>query len=338
VRRRDKSGWNVVLALQGGSAHGAYIWGVVDRLLEEDGPTIEGVTGTSSGAVNAALLAYGLIDGDRQAARDLLGRFWRRISEESEARRWTAHMLLRLLRPHILRIGQKAGFFDVMARILLPYDFDPSTMEPLRSVIDECIDFDRLRSADTIGLFVNATDIETTDNRVFTRAEMTLDAVCASCCLPFLFEAVEIDGRQYWDGGYMGNPTIYPVIYEGGTDDVILVLSAPLGIGAVPETSAGILSRVTQISFSSALQRELRAINFVTDLLDRDLVKPKSGLRRITLHRIEPAAPFDDGRKNRSFDAEWSFLRRLCDRGRADAERFLQTAPCYGGQAPELRV
>lgn len=334
----DNKDWKVVLALQGGSAHGAYVWGVVDRLLQEDGPTIVGVTGTSSGAVNATVLAYGLIGGDRQAARDLLERFWQRISEESEGRRWTAHMLVRLLRPQILRLGQKAAFFDAMARILLPYDFDPRTMEPLRSVINECIDFDRLRRADTIGLFINATDVETTENRVFAREEITVDAVCASCCLPFLFEAVEIDGRRYWDGGYMGNPTIYPVIYEGKSDEVILVLSTPLGGGPAPETSAGILSRITQISFSSALHRELRAIKFVTDLIEKDLVKPEAGLRRITLHRIEPAGQIDEGAGNRSFDADWSFLMRLRNQGRADAERFIETAVRDGTLASELRV
>ena len=180
----------VVLALQGGAAHGAFVWGVLDRLLEDERLEIEGVSGTSSGAVNAALLASGMIDNDREQARKLLETFWRRLSESFTKRRWNTPTLLRLLRSQLMRVSRKEAFFDVMSRILLPYSINPKTMNPLRSVIKECVDFERLRVEKPIKLFINATNIATNANRVFKGDEISLDAVCASCCLPYLFDAV----------------------------------------------------------------------------------------------------------------------------------------------------
>jgi NTE family protein len=306
----------ILLALQGGAALGAFGWGVVDRLLDDERLEIEGVSGTSSGAVNALLLAYGLIGSERSAAQSLLEHFWHRISEESESRRWRRLQSLSLLGMKILQIRRKEVFLEAMSRLLLPYQYDPVTMDPLRLVLGELIDFDRLQASETIKLFINATNIVTSKNRIFPRDEICIDAVCASCCLPFLFDAVEIDGQHYWDGGYMGNPTVYPLIYECSSLDVVLVLTSHLESKAVPSTSAEIINRVSQVSFSSSLMREMRAIHFVTRLVDDGHVSKEAGLRRINIHIISPPPNDPEFDAARSFNAEWPTMQSMQARGR----------------------
>jgi NTE family protein len=328
----------VTLALQGGAAHGAFVWGVLDRLLEEERLAFEGVSGTSSGAINAVLLAYGLIEGDRAAARALLARFWKRISEASEARRWTANMVLRLARARIRQLARKEGFFDLMSRILLPYEFDAVTMDPLRAVIAEMVDFERLRRERPMSLFINATNISTNENRIFDAEEVSLDAVCASCCLPYLFEAVEVEGERYWDGGYMGNPTIYPLIYHCTTTDIVMVLTTPLGPKPPPEAAADIMTRVSQVSFTSAFMREMRAIAFVTDLIERKLVSPEANLRKIHMHAVAPEADDPSFAVSQRFNADWPFLEDLRDKGRAAAGAWLAEAFPKVGERSSIDV
>jgi NTE family protein len=314
----------VLLAMQGGAAFGAFGWGVLDRLLADERLEIEGVSGTSSGAVNAAVLTYGLIGNDRDRARKLLGRFWQRISEASESRRWGRFRSLRLLGPKLLHIHRKEIFLEVMSRILLPYNYNPLTMDPLRAVIDEIIDFERLASSETIKLFVNATNVATGKNRVFSRQEISLDALCASCCLPFLFDAVAVDGQRYWDGGYMGNPTIYPLIYNCSSHDIVLVLTSPVEDKAQPGTAAEILNRVSEVSFTAALVREMRAIGFVTNLIAKELVSPEAGLRKVNVHIIAPSQDDSDFGTAMNFSADWAHIERMQARGRNITEVWLQ--------------
>lgn len=313
----------VVLALQGGAALGAFGWGVLDRLLEDRRLEIEGVSGTSSGAVNAAVLAYGLIGNNRDHARELLGAFWKRISNESEKKRWGRLRSLRLLGPKVFQIRRRDVFLEVMSRLLLPYQYDPLTMDPLRSVIAETINFDILRSSKTISLFINATNIATNKNRVFPRNEISLDAVCASCCLPFLFEAVDVDGERYWDGGYMGNPTIYPLIDNCRSRDIILVLTSNIESKTVPHTSAEIVNRVSQVSFTSALMREMRAVNFVTRLIENGFVNPEAGLQKVNIHIIAPPTEDSEFDAAKNFNADWSYMTNMRDRGRQIADTWL---------------
>ncbi len=314
----------VLLALQGGAALGAFGWGVLDRLLEDQRLEIEGASGTSSGAVNALLLAYGLIGGEREAARGVLKRFWQRISEESGRRRWGRLSSLPLLSSRMLQIRRKDVFLKVMSRLLLPYQFDPVTMDPLRQVIAETVDFDRLRTSKTIKLFINATNIATSKNRVFVRNEISLDAVCASCCLPFLFEAVEIDGERYWDGAYLGNPTIYPLIYEGNSLDIILLLTSHLQSDIEPKTAADIIKHVNQVSFSSTLMREMRAIRFVNELVENHLVAEEAGLRKVNVHIISPPPNDPAFDASRNFNVDRDDMMEMRDCGRAITDAWLE--------------
>lgn len=322
LRKRDLPK-TVTLALQGGGAHGAYIWGVLDRLLEEERLIIEGVSGTSSGAINAALLADGFAAGGREGAKAQLERFWRRISELCKTRRRRRFTLPRPPRGKGLNLSTAAMFYKIMHRLLLPYNFNAVTMDPLRTAIAEVIDFDRLRASSEIKVFVNATDICAGTMRVFENAEIDVDVICASSCLPFLFRPVEIDGAHYWDGSYMGNPALYPLVYDCDSNDIVLVQTSSFGKPELPKTAPEILERITELSFASTLVRELRTIERLNDLVDAGGVKRRAGLKRINTHIIAAAPEMERFRGTSKFNAEWDFFLSLHSIGRNAADQWL---------------
>lgn len=320
-RRQTK---RVTLALQGGGALGAFVWGVLDCLLEDGRIEVEGLSGTSSGAINAALFADGMAAGGPDGARAALEAFWKGTSRACEARRRPWFSIRRNLQDGKLRISSLNVFYDVMHRLMLPYAFDARTMEPLRSVIAETIDFERLNAAETPRLFVNATDVNSGNMRVFTRPAISVDALCASSCLPFLFHPVEIDGNLYWDGGFMGNPALTPLIYGCKSPDVLLIRTEPTGRRAAPRTAAQLIERMSEISFTATLTREIEAIT----LLQRDNGEPlarKPKLPKTFLHSIVPERDLEiEGGANFSkFQADWPFFKRLHDLGRIAAARWL---------------
>ena len=194
------------LALQGGGAHGAFAWGVLDRLLEDQRIAFEGVSATSAGAMNAVVLAYGMAEGGREGARTALTGFWRRISHAASMGPLQPSPLDRVLHNHALDWSPAFLMLDFMSRVLSPYQLNPANYNPLQHVLEQSVDFDRLRERSPLKLFLSATNVRTGKVKIFTNPEITADAVMASACLPFMFQAVEIDGEAYWDGGYMGNP------------------------------------------------------------------------------------------------------------------------------------
>ena len=274
------------LALQGGGAHGAFTWGVLDRLLEDDGIVIEGISGTSAGAVNGAVMAYGLTVGGRATARELLASLWDRIAALAAIGPLQPSPVDRLL--SVGRMDTSPGYvmLDMLTRVFSPYHYNVLNLNPLRHVLEEIVDFEVLRGCRSIKLFVGATNVLRGRIKIFQLHEMTLDVTLASACLPFMQQAVEIDGEAYWDGGYMGNPAIYPLIYECASPDVAIVQINPLERAEVPKTAVEILDRVNEISFNSTLMREMRAIAFVTKLIDQGGLKVK-GYKRINVHLIE---------------------------------------------------
>ena len=222
----------VSLALQGGSAHGAFTWGVLDRLLEEPHIEVEGVSATSAGAMNAAVMAHGLTTGGRKGAREALEEFWLGVA----------------------RISAPLGalqLFELVSRFLSPYQLNPFNYNPLRQLIRQVIDFERLRQGSAIKLFLPATNVRTGKIKVFTDKEITADCVLASACLPFLYQAVEVDGEHYWDGGYMGNPALFPLIYSCQSRDILIVHVNPIERPDRPTSAREIMNRVNEISFSS---------------------------------------------------------------------------------------
>jgi NTE family protein len=296
----------VNLALQGGGAHGAFAWGVVDRLLEDERIAFEGISATSAGAMNATVMAYGLATGGREGARKALAEFWRRISESAA---W------RTLQPAFM-------FFDLMTRVLSPYQFNPLNYNPLRDVLEKTVDFERLRGQNVIKLFLCATNVRTGKVKIFENHELSASAVLASGCLPLVFQAIEIDGEAYWDGGYMGNPAIFPLIYGCQSTDIIIVHINPIVREQIPRTANDILNRLNEISFNSSLMREMRAIAFVNKLLDNNEAL-RADMKRVLIHEIEAEAFMKSLGVSSKNHADWQFLSYLRDAGRACAEEWL---------------
>ncbi len=311
------------LALQGGGAHGAFSWGVLDRLFEDGRLQIEGISATSAGSMNAVVAAHGLAEGGREGAREALHRFWERVSQAgcifsplkpTPLDQWFDR---RNLDAHPVYLA-----FDALTRMFSPYQLNPLNLNPLREVLERTVDFGKLRAACPVKLFLCATNVRTGKVKIFENGELSADAVLASGCLPFLFQAIEIDGDAYWDGGYMGNPAIFPLIYGCNAPDVAIVHINPIERQGIPATGSEILNRLNEISFNSSLMREMRAVAFVTRLIDDGKVNGND-MRRIFIHGIEDDDYMRDLGSASKLDPNWDFLSALRDRGRDIAKAWL---------------
>jgi NTE family protein len=314
---------SINLALQGGGAHGAFTWGVLDRLLADDRIGFDGISATSAGAMNAAVFASGVAAGGREGAKKALTEFWRRISQTALVSPLQSTLLERLFSHHPMTQSRGFVFSELMTRLFLPYEFNPLNQNPLRDALLDSVDFAALTPKTCpIKLYLAATNVRTGKIKVFDNSEISVEAVLASACVPFLFQAVEIDGEAYWDGGYTGNPPIFPLIYNCSSDDVVIVQLSPTRREELPRSSLEILNRVNEISFNSSLIREMRAIRFVTQLIDDGIILNGS-LRRMRIHVVaaeDVMAPLSVASK---LDADWEFLTRLRDIGRDRAEQWL---------------
>jgi len=310
----------VDLALQGGGSHGAFTWGVLDRLLEEPWLKIEAISGTSAGAMNAAVLADGWTSGGAEGARSALDNYWQRVSQAASFSPLQRSPLDVMMGRWALDTSPAYLAMDLMSRVLSPYDLNPLGLNPLRGILSESIDFSRLPSS-PIKLFVTATNVRTGRGRIFRNAEITADVLLASACLPTLFQAIEIDGEHYWDGGYAGNPTITPLIRESDAIDTILVQINPRERSEPPRTASDILNRLNEISFNSPLMKELRMIAVLRQVAD-----PGNGegarWARMRTHRILTDMLADLGASSK-LNAEWAFVSMLKEQGRKSADEFL---------------
>jgi NTE family protein len=316
------------LALQGGGAHGAFTWGVLDRILEDGRISIEGISGTSAGAMNAAVLASGLARGGNEGGRAALTAYWRDVSREGRASPLQRTLLDRLMGQWSLNSNPAYIAFDMATRFLSPYDFNPLNINPLMDLIAAHVDFDAVQSCEHVHVFVSATNVHTGKVRIFSKKQLTLEAIMASACLPFMFQAVEIDGVPYWDGGYMGNPAMFPFYNAVKTDDILLVQINPIIRRETPRTARDIQDRLNEITFNASLLAQLRAAAFVTRLLDQGNIARKGdgmeGYRDLRLHRIDGAEKLIALDASTKMNAEWEFLQFLRDIGRQAADRFLE--------------
>jgi NTE family protein len=308
------------LALQGGGSHSAFTWGVLDRLLEDDRLIFDGITATSAGCVNAVLLADGLARGSRQAAREMLKTFWKRMSDMTSLS-IVAPSFLDKLDPNF-GLDHSPGYvlFDLISRFMSPYQLNPFGINPLRDLLDEVIDFERVRRQQVVKLFLSATNVKTGKVAVFSNKEITADHILASACLPFKMRAPKIGGEHYWDGGFMGNPVIYPVIYECDSCDILLVHLTPTERAEMPTDSRSILNRMEEISFNAALMREMRVFAFVTQMIDEGKL---SDNKRMFFHSIEAEDIIKDLSGSSKTNADWRFLIHLFELGRERADRWL---------------
>ncbi|MGA7430379.1 MAG: patatin-like phospholipase family protein [Xanthobacteraceae bacterium] len=314
------------LALQGGGAHGAFTWGVLEQILSDERLIIEGVSGASAGAVNAVMLADGLTRGGREEAQKRLADFWRAASSTGNLPGTQRAVMERLLSFTPLEGAPVQAWINAISRYFSPYDVNPLNINPLKDLIERFVDFEKLRANTDLQIFVSATNVHTGRVRIFGREKITADAVMASACLPTLFRAVEIDGVPYWDGGYRGNPVIFPFFRTTSTEDVLVVEINPLERKSTPTSASEIMNRINEITFNSSLIDEFRAIEFVARLIDQGRLPHGTGpgqYRRINVHRIvldRFGTHFDAFSK---LSTDYDFFDMLHLSGKRAARRFL---------------
>jgi NTE family protein len=314
------------LALQGGGALGAFTWGVLDHLLEDGRLKIEGISGASAGAVNAIMLADGLARGGPDEARKRLADFWRAASLGGNLPDVQRRAVDRLFSFWPIEDTPVGLWMQAMARYLSPYDFNPLNINPLNDLIERFVDFDAVRAHKDVELFVSATNVRTGQLRVFRREEMTADMVAASACLPHLFRAVEIGGEPYWDGGYVGNPSLYSLIGATQTENLLLVQINPLERKRLPKSQDEIMARINEITFNASLMSELRGITFVGKLIDEGKLPRGTGVgqyRRINVHRVALTGSAQTLDVANRLSTDYDFFEVLRTNGRRAARRFL---------------
>ena len=325
----------VDLALQGGGSHGAFTWGVLDRLLEEPWLGIDGISGTSAGAMNAAVLVDGFVKGGAAGARTALESFWRRVSDAARFSPFRRGPLDVLLGRWTLDSSPIYVGMDLLSRLVSPYDLNPMGNNPLRAILAETIDFERLPRS-PIKLFITATNVRSGRGHVFKNNAITPDVLLASACLPTMFQAIEIDGEPYWDGGYSGNPTITPLIRECTSQDTILVQINPIERKESPRSASEILNRLNEVSFNAVLLKELRMIALL-----RQVANPGdseggqwAGMR---IHRVASEMMTELGASSK-LNAEWEFFSLLHDEGRRSAQVFLEAHAMDLGSRSTLNI
>ena len=309
-------------ALQGGGSHGAFGWGVMDKFLEDGRIEIEGVSGTSAGSMNAVVYAYGILKGN-DGAREALHNFWKAISDAGQ--RFALPKMPWDTGGGHQKENPFAGIIKSMMSSLSPYQLNPMNYNPLREVLESQVDFEALERSQLTKLFICATNVRTGKVRIFHTPEVTAKTVLASACLPQVFQAVEIDGEHYWDGGYMGNPVLYPLFYYTETRDVVILHINPIERPGLPTTSADIANRLNEITFNSSLIKEMRSVYFVQKLLDDGWIKDehRDKLKYVLIHSVRADNAMSDLSSESKMNSEWKFLTMLRDRGRALAGEWL---------------
>jgi len=317
----------VTLGLQGGGSHGAFTWGVLDRLLEEERIDIEGISGASAGAMNAVVCAHGFTVGGREGARQALQDFWGAVATRAPFHGMTEDSAP--LAGHGLQAGTTPALkaFLFLTRFFSPYQLNPFDVNPLRDILLSQLDFERLRSECRIELFIAATRVSTGTLRLFRTRELTVDALLASACLPTLHHSIEIDGESYWDGGLSANPPVLPLLHQCSADALILVLLHPSPSSRTPRTAEEISERLSEISFSATLSTELQGLMLAQQEAGRgwfSLGRWERRLRRLHLHSIESPAFMSRLSSLSKANRDFSFIMALRDEGRGCAERWLE--------------
>ncbi|MAI89495.1 patatin-like phospholipase family protein [Ponticaulis sp.] len=324
----------ISLALQGGGAHGAFTWGVLDYLLEEGSLDLKAITATSAGAMNAVALAAGYAEGGHDGARELLEAFWRDVSERGAP--------LAAANTFTPAFGPFTPFamFQAITNLASPYDLNPFDYNPLQQTLRKLIDFDRLRAETDIDLFIAATNVESGKVKIFKTPEITEESVLASACLPQVFKAINIDDTPLWDGGYVGNPALFPLFYADVPRDILIVHINPMTRKGTPKTAAAILDRLNEITFNASLVSELRSIAFVQKLLDENWMadRVRSRYRRMFVHAIRADKQLSKLSIETKYDTSWRFLTDLRDRGRDAAQSWILASRDQVGKTSSVDI
>lgn len=313
----------IAIACQGGGSHGAFTWGVLDALLEDGRFEIEGLTGTSAGGMNAVATAQGLAKGGNKEARATLRLFWERVHESGK------NSILNNRGPidkymHNWTMYNSPGFlmFEFLSRMYSPYELNPMKTDPLRDVIVNTFDFDFLRSQDVCKVFLCATHVYTGKLAVFKTNEIKLECLLATACLPTIHGAVLVDGEYYWDGGFIGNPVMFPLIYDCETSDVILIQVNPAIRNKLPTSAREISDRLNEITNNASVIREMRAVHLIGQLQDEGII-PEGRMKRVHMHLIEDEACFQELGWGSKLNTEMDFFDHLFKKGRDAATAWI---------------
>ena len=324
--RRSSVKKRISLALQGGGSHGAFTWGVLEALLEDGRFEFAGLSGTSAGGMNAAAVVHGLIQGGDAGAIRALEDFWRRTHElGTRIAPMFADPAGKLRGDHNLSTAPGMifqSFVEQMVGNISPYAANPLNYNPFRSLVEDFFDFDAIRKSDACKLFLAATHVESGKIKIFHNAEISADALMATSCVPTMFQAVEVDGEYYWDGGYVANPAIFPLIDEGGAADIVLVPLTTSRVSRLPRHAAEIKERFREVTLNACLMREIRAIHLITRLIDDGTINDPS-MRRINLHVIKDPAAFDGLGAGSALNTDWDFLGALRQAGSLAAKKWI---------------
>lgn len=303
------------LALQGGGAHGAYTWGVIDRLLDDERIEIDGICGTSAGAMNGVCTIYGLKKGGKNLAKHTLVKFWHKISEAGKLSPLQPSWFDKMMSKGNMDFSPSYKLFSMSTENFTPKQLNPLQYNPLEKILNEVINFEELHKLNPPKLFVCATNVKTCEARVFGHTEITAKTILASACLPYMYEAVEIDGEYYWDGGYSGNPLIQPLIDNTeDTDDILLIQINPKNITEVPGKIEDIRDRVNELSFNSSLLLELKLIQFKQELVEKGITLDGK-LKKVHLHNISADDVLGDLNLSSKLNTDWDFIMYLKDLG-----------------------
>ena len=320
--RRNSAHKSVNIALQGGGAHGAFTWGVLDKIFEDDRIWVEAISGTSAGAMNAVVAAQGMYEAGADGARGALRRFWKAVSEAGSTSPFRRSFADKVSGNWSLKHSPSFVWFDLLSRMASPYQLNPFDFNPLRSLVERQVDFDKVKGCGDMQVFLSATNVETGHARVFSREELSVDVVMASACLPSMYQTVVIDGEPYWDGGFMGNPPLHPFFHRSKANDILIIQINPVFRPGVPRTAADIQNRLNEITFNSSLLHELRAIDFVSRLIDSGKLDTND-YRRMNIHVLQSRKRMRELDATSKLNAEWSFFLHLFDIGRDAAEKWL---------------
>lgn len=312
---------SINLALQGGGSHGAFTWGVLDELLRDSRIKIAAVSGTSAGAMNAAVLADGLAEGDTEKACEQLESFWHAVSDSARYSPMQRTLIDKFMGNWSLDNSPGYLWFDIASRLVSPSQINPLGVNPLRDILEAHVDFENARRCESLRVYISATNVETGRVRVFENPEMNADVIMASACLPFMYDAVEIDGTPYWDGGYAGNPPLFPLV-GGDCDDIVIIQINPIERKGTPKSAPDIHNRINEITFNQSLLKELRAIEFVHRLINEGKLDHDQ-YRDLKVHMIENQDELKPLGASSKLNAEWEFLQHLRDIGKRTAKQWL---------------
>jgi NTE family protein len=314
---------SISIGMQGGGAHGAFTWGVLDYLLEDGRLNIEGASGTSAGGMNCLALAQGMAEGGKEGARKSLHRYWKILSEKSKKAGMAPTPLDNFVGGHGIGMNPLVSMMGQITKNFSPYEWNPKNKNMLEDLVKELFNFNKIANYEDLKVFLCATNVRTSKLKIFSGKEITPEAVLASACLPTLFQAVNIEGEDYWDGGFIGNPAIFPLIYNCATPDVLVILLTPQYRHNTPKTVSDIHWRMTELSLINTLTREMRAIQFVSKLID-DGIADKTKIKKVNMHLLENTQVFADLDHTSAMNSDWDFLTFLFEKGRETAGKWLE--------------